>query len=75
MDNIHVRANLDESLNTLTDDLVRLSSKVDTAIDKAMRAYSDCDVDLAQQIIAEDANINAKRFEIEERCLYIMVTQ
>ena len=75
MDNIHVRANLDESLNTLTDDLVRLCSKVDTAIDKAMRAYSDCDVDLAQQIIAEDANINAKRFEIEERCLHIMVTQ
>ncbi len=75
MHNIHVRANLDESLNALTDDLVRLSSKVDAAIDQAMRAFSDCDVDLAQQIITEDATINAKRFELEETCLHIMVTE
>ena len=40
-----------------------------------MRSYSDCDIKLAQKIIAEDTNINAKRFEIEESCLHIMVTQ
>ena len=75
MDNIQTRVTLDESLNALTDDLVRLSSKIDTAIKNAMRAFSDCDIELAQQIIAEDENINAKRFQIEENCLHIMVTQ
>jgi len=75
MDRIQTRATLDESLRALTDDLVRLSNEVDTAIEQSIRAYSNCDVELAQQIIAEDAKINSKRFEIEENCLHIMVTQ
>ena len=75
MDSIQTRVTLDESLNALTDSIVRLSSNVDGAIEQAMRAFSDCDVDLAQQIIAEDTNINSKRFELEETCLHIMVTQ
>ena len=69
MDKIQTRATLDESLRALTDDLVRLSNEVDTAIEQSVRAYSNCDVELAQQIIAEDAKINSKRFEIEENCL------
>ena len=75
MDNIQTRATLDESLNALTDDLVRVGSRVETAIDQAMRAFSDCDVDLAQQIVVEDAAINASRLEFEETCLNILVTQ
>ena len=75
MDNIQTRVTLDDSLNALTDDLVRLSSKIDTAIEQSVQAYSNCDIELAQQIISEDTIINEKRFEIEERCLQIMVTQ
>ena len=54
MDNIQTRVTLDDSLNALTDDLVRLSSKIDTAIEQSVQAYSNCDIELAQQIISED---------------------
>ena len=48
MDNIQTRVTLDDSLNALTDDLVRLSSKIDTAIEQSVQAYSNCDIELAQ---------------------------
>ena len=51
MDNIQTRVTLDDSLNALTDDLVRLSSKIDTAIEQSVQAYSNCDIELAQQIM------------------------
>ena len=75
MNNTQTRATLDEHLKGIIDDMVRLSSKVDAAIDKAISAFSACDVELGQQVIAEDTDINAKRFELEEHCLHIMVTQ
>ena len=75
MDNIQTRATLDEHLKGIIDDIIRLSSKVDTAIDKAINAFAACDVELAQEVIAEDVHINTKRFELEEHCLHIMVTQ
>jgi phosphate transport system protein len=75
MDNIKIRATLDEHLKVTIDDMVRLSSKVDTAIDKAINAFASCDVEVGQQVIAQDTDINAKRFELEEHCLHIMVTQ
>ena len=75
MDNIQTRATLDEHLKGIMDDIIRLSSKVDTAIDKAINAFAACDVELAQEVIAEDVHINTKRFELEEHCLHIMVTQ
>ena len=75
MDNIQTRATLDEHLKGTIDDMVRLSSKVDTAIDKAINAFAACDVELGQHVIAQDTDINAKRFELEEHCLHIMVTQ
>ena len=75
MDNTQTRATLDDHLKGIKDDMVRLSSKVDTAIDKAVTAFSTCDVELGRQVIAEDTDINAKRFVLEEHCLHIMVTQ
>ena len=75
MDNIQTRATLDEHLKGIIDDIIRLSSKVDTAIDKAINAFAACDVELAQEVIAEEVHINTKRFELEEHCLHIMVTQ
>ena len=54
MDNIQTRATLDEHLKGIIDDMVRLSSKVDTAIDKAINAFASCDVELGQQVIAQD---------------------
>ena len=47
MDNIQTRATLDEHLKGIMDDIIRLSSKVDTAIDKSINAFAACDVELA----------------------------
>tara|TARA_B100000945_G_scaffold321075_1_gene333699 strand:- start:7778 stop:8449 length:672 start_codon:yes stop_codon:yes gene_type:complete len=75
MDNKRTRVILDEYIKAIVDDVIRLSSKVDTAIEKAINAFSICDIELAQQVITEDVNVNAKRFDVEENCLHIMVTQ
>jgi len=45
------------------------------AVQDAMEALRDGDRQWSDKLISEDATINAKRFEIEERCITIMATQ
>ncbi len=72
---ILVRATLDRDLQKLQDDLLRLGSRVDTAIQRALDSLARRDADLAQEIITADAEINALRFKLEEACLAVLATQ
>ena len=69
------RATLDRDLNAVQDDLLRMGSLLDTAIDKSLEALAKRDADLARQIVADDAHINALRFHIEEACVSLIATQ
>jgi phosphate transport system protein len=69
------RATLERELANLGTNIVRLSSMVDTALEKAMEALDTRNIELAQQVEQEDAFINDLRFRIEERCLLILATQ
>jgi phosphate transport system protein len=69
------RKSLDEGLNALQNDLLRLASLVDQAIDRSMLALRQRDLGLAQKIIAGDAELNRLRYEVEESCLAILATQ
>jgi phosphate transport system protein len=69
------RKSLDEGLNSLQDDLLRMVSLVDEAIDRSMQALRRRDHALAQAIIEGDAELNRLRYEVEESCLAILATQ
>lgn len=65
----------DQELSKLSDDILRLASMVDTAIDQAMTALYNRDVMLAQDVDAGDEAINRLRYEIEETSVRILATQ
>ena len=69
------RTILTRELAELNTNILRLTSMVDLAIERAMAALNTRDIELAQEVIAGDEAINALRFEIEEVCLTILATQ
>ena len=69
------RGTLDKELTQIQDDVLRLGSMVEQAIQRAIEALKKQDVDLAREIIADDQNINVLRYAIEEKCLTVIATQ
>jgi phosphate transport system protein len=69
------RHQLDRELQQIQDDLLRMGSLLDSAITRAMRSLAFRDTRLAREIVAEDAQVNHLRFQIEEACLTIIATQ
>ena len=69
------RAVLTRELSELRENILRLSSMIDTAIEKAMIALDTRDVTLAHEVIVTDEAINELRFKIEEDALLILATQ
>jgi len=69
------RATLDRDLHILQDDLLRLGGLLDAAISQSLQALADRDASLARQVIADDAQINAVRFRIEDACVAAIATQ
>ena len=69
------RASFDRHLHELQDELLILGSMVEKAIARSIKALKERDLELAKQIVADDAKINQKRLDIEERCIQLIVTQ
>ncbi len=69
------RALFDRELVNLRDNILYLGSMVETAIEGAVQALKEQDVDLARQVIAGDAEINSRRYDIEEQCVRLIATQ
>ncbi len=69
------RGTLDRELARLRDDLLRLSSQVDGAIERAIHALQARDLELARQVMQDDQAINDLRYKIEEDCLTLIATQ
>ena len=69
------RGTLDRDLAQIQDDILRLGSMTEDAIQRSIKALKQRDVDLAQQIIANDVNINDLRYAIEEQCITVIATQ
>lgn len=69
------RAVLTRELNEMRENILRMSSMIDSAIDKSMIALDTRDVALAHEVITADEAINLLRFQIEEDALLILATQ
>jgi phosphate transport system protein len=62
-------------LQNLHDQVLLLGSMVDKAVGRAMESLSRRDFELARSVIAEDAVVNRKRFQIEEQAIHLIATQ
>ena len=69
------RTSFERHLHELQDDVLVLGSMVEKAIYRSMEALKNRDLELAKQVIADDSLIDRKRFDIEEKCIELIVTQ
>lgn len=70
-----MRAEFQEALQSLQDEVLLLGSMAEKAIGRAIEALKERDVALAQQVIAEDDLLDRRRQEIEERAIALIATQ
>jgi phosphate transport system protein len=70
-----LRATFDKEYAAIVDDILKLGSLVDQAIEQALESLQRRDQVLAQQVIDADIEINNLRFKIEEACLTLIATQ
>lgn len=69
------RTSFERQLAEVQEDMLILAGMVESAIDRSIRALKNRDLDLARQIITDDAKINHKRYDTEEKCLELIATQ
>jgi len=72
---MEIRTTFHKRLYEIQDDILIMGSMVEKAILRSMDALKNRKTDLAKQVIAEDARVNEKRFEIEEKCIQLIATQ
>lgn len=70
-----LRTNYQKSLKNIQDEILVMGSMVTDAIAKSIEALKNRDLNLANTIIDNDAVINKKRFDIEEKCVQLINTQ
>lgn len=68
------RETLDRKLRHLLDDILVLDSMVETALIESVEALKKRDLELAKRVYAGDAQINAKRFELENDIIVTIAT-
>ena len=69
------RAGLDQELQIIRDDLLLLSSMVETALIESVTVLRDHDMEKSRVVYANDAQINAKRFDLEGQIIVTIATQ
>lgn len=72
---MEMRAVFHKRLREIQDDVLAMGSMVSKAILRSTDALKNRDLELAHQIISDDQKVNAKRFEIEEKCIQLIATQ
>ena len=72
---METRATFQEHLREVEDDVLTMGKLVVKAIDRSIEALKKRDLNLAHQIIADDAQINKRRFSIEDKCVALIVAQ
>lgn len=70
-----MRKNFEKSLDRLNESLIEMGTMVTDAIKHSVRALKDKDVELAQQVIDNDVNINAKEKEVETMAVELLLRE
>ena len=72
---MEIRTVYHRKLKQIQDELLIMGSMVEKAISRSIEALKQRDLGLAQQVMAEDQQIDEKRFSIEEKCIQLIATQ
>ena len=75
MATLHSRSVLDQDLKQVEENILKMTSMIDEALNNATTALKSRDVQLAQTVVSNDDQVNHLRYEIEEECLRILATQ
>jgi len=70
-----LRQTFAQELQRLQDEVLALGSMVENAIMESVDVLKNRDLEGAQRLIADDREINEKRFAIETDCLTVIATQ
>ena len=69
------RTAFERHLRELQDHVLEMGSMVETALYRSMDALKSRNIELAKQVICDDEKIDHKRYEIEEECIELIITQ
>ena len=69
------RTLFEQHLSEIEEDMLVLAGMVEGAIEKSIEALRNRDLNLAHQVVINDAELNRKRYETEEKCLELIATQ
>jgi phosphate transport system protein len=69
------RESYNQHLRQLQEELLVLGSMAEKAIARSVTALKDRDLELAKNVVFDDSNVDRKRYEIEEMCVHLIVTQ
>ncbi|MFP3897365.1 MAG: phosphate signaling complex protein PhoU [Anaerolineales bacterium] len=70
-----LRGAFDRNLRYLQDDVLALGSMVETFLFASIKVLKRQDREGARQLIADNRQVNDRRFAIEDDCLYLIATQ
>jgi phosphate transport system protein len=70
-----LRVIFDREFAGIREDILAMSEMVDWAIERAMYALTERDLDAANEVIDHDVEVNKIRFKVEETCLTLIATQ
>jgi len=63
---------LEAELNQLRDHVLLMGGRVEAAIDRAMRALAERDSGLAEQVLADDDQVDALELEVDRTCIRVL---
>jgi phosphate transport system protein len=69
------RALFDKKLREMQDEILIMGSMVEKAVQRSVEALRTRDVAASNAVVHDDAAINAKRYEIEEKCIHTIALQ
>ena len=69
------REAFDKKLRELQDDVLIMGSMVEKAVKRSVDALRTRDVALSNSVVSDDVAINAKRYEIEDKCIHTIALQ
>ena len=72
---LRARADLDERLAHVRREVSDIAELIELAIQRSIDSLARLDPELAETVIAEDAQINSVRFAIEDEVIDVMATQ
>jgi phosphate transport system protein len=72
---MEIRAAFHKKLREIQDEVLVMGSMVEKANTRAIEALKTRDIEKARAVIADDININNKRFSIEQECVNLIATQ